>query len=462
MTLKTRFSLTFAGFTLLIVALFGATYYVFERRDAVQAQRTDELKAVEKMVSVCRTLYLTGNGTVAMNYLDVVKKDQGILSAACVDANGRIQAHTDLDRIGKVARVEKVAEDGKTTAYVEPVMVGQSRVGSASIQFDEVFLEKQVRERLYTALRRLGAVALCTFALAILIGLVLAWSQSAPIARLVEATRAIGAGDWDYETPISKRGDELGYLATELRSMAGRLKVLDELKDAFISNVSHDLRNPMAAINMYAHYMLHEDPQGSNLTPDQKKMLRTIKDNAVRLNVFVTNVLDAAKIKAGRMTYRLEPAVLGPIADRVMELYGILAQQQRVDLANEIPRDLPKALVDADRLEQVLANLVSNALKFTKPKGKIAIGARAVEGRIEMYVGDTGKGMAPEDAAQLFTRFGQVDVGAQKDEHIQGTGLGLFIVKQTVEAMGGRVRVESALGRGTRFTLELPPARGSS
>jgi|CXWL01.1.fsa_nt_gi signal transduction histidine kinase len=459
MTLKARFSLTFIVFTAIIVSVFGGTYYVFERRDALRALRTDELKTVEKMVSVCRTLYLSGNGTVAMNYLDVLKKDQGIMSAACVGEDGRIQAHTDLDRIGKMAIMEKVVEDGKTTAYVEPVLIGQNKVSSASIQFDEIFLERQVRERLLTALRRLSIVAACTLALAVLIGLVLAWSQSAPIALLVEATRAIGAGQWDYESPISARADELGYLAREMRSMAQRLKILDELKDAFVSHVSHDLRNPMAAINMYAHNMLNEDPQNANLTPEQKKMLMTIKDNSVRLHVFVTNVLDAAKIKAGRMTYLNVPTTLAPVAERVKVLYGILAEQQRVDLTNEIPADLPKALVDADRLEQVLANLVSNSLKFTKPKGKISIGARALPGIIEVYVADTGKGMAPEDAKRLFKRFEQVDGGSQKAQGIQGTGLGLYIVKEAIEAMQGRVRVESALGQGTRFTIELPAAK---
>ncbi len=288
-------------------------------------------------------------------------------------------------------------------------------------------------------------------------GLLIARRLARPVRELAMGAARVASGDLSVEIHV-KSSNELGDLAMAFNAMTRKLKTLDELKDGFIAHVSHDLRSPMAAIKMYADYMLNHDPKRETLLPEQRKMLGIIIDNSMQLNVFVTNVLDAAKMKAGKMEYHPQPVALERVAGRIKDLYAIVASQQGVELRVDVPAGTPAALADPERLEQVVANLVSNALKFTRSGGQVPVGARAAAGRVELQISDTGKGMSKEDLDRLFKPFEQTDVAAQKAEGIHGTGLGLYIVKQTVEAMGGRVTVASEPGKGARFTLELPVA----
>jgi signal transduction histidine kinase len=148
----------------------------------------------------------------------------------------------------------------------------------------------------------------------------------------------------------------------------------------------------------------------------------------------------------------------GASVKNVRGLFGILAEKKSVTLTEEVPPDLPKAMADPERLDHVVANLVSNSLKFTPAGGQIVVGARAENGKIVLWVGDTGKGISPENLGKLFRRFGQVDVADQRAKRVTGTGLGLYIVKQTVEGMGGRIDVTSELGKGSCFAVTLAAA----
>jgi signal transduction histidine kinase len=130
-----------------------------------------------------------------------------------------------------------------------------------------------------------------------------------------------------------------------------------------------------------------------------------------------------------------------------------------VHLLADIPLSLPRFMADPERFEHVLANLVSNALKFTPEGGRITVGGREQGGRIVVSVADTGRGIPPEDLPRLFARFAQADVAQQRAKNIKGTGLGLYIVKTSVEGMGGTVSVESRVGHGTRFLISLPKER---
>ncbi|HBT61341.1 MAG TPA: hypothetical protein DEB40_06315 [Elusimicrobia bacterium] len=401
-----------------------------------------------------------------------------MIFASCIDSRGVIMAHSDPSAGGRAIpagalRHRLNADGAKKYSYTDPrsrrviewdapVFLGAARMGLAQVAYDEDAFKDDLRLKLRATVRQSIMVASCTFLLALFFGLTLAWSLSRPIGLLVQAARAIGEGDLDYQTPTVDRKDELGYLAHEMNRMAQQLKSIDELKNDLINQVSHDLRSPMAAIRMYAEFLLHTDPDRDKMTPRHKEMLTIITDNAMRLNVFVSNILDAAKMKAGRMQYHIEPVALGPIAQNVISLFRILAFRHNIQLASEIPEDIPAVNADSERLEQVLANLVGNALRFTRVGGRVAIGARMSERQVEVRVSDTGLGMSQDAVSKLFKRFSQADLARQRAEGIHGTGLGLFIVKQAVDAMGGRVWIESEEGKGTRVFLLLPVADGGA
>jgi len=278
-----------------------------------------------------------------------------------------------------------------------------------------------------------------------------------PVRILAKGSEAVGKGDFTVQVEVNSK-DELGDLALRFNDMTRQLAILDELKDEFISSVSHDLRSPMSAVKMYTQYMLFEDPDRDKILPQHRGFLLTIMESATRLGVFVTNMLDAAKIKAGRAEYHVQPMDAGASVKNVRGLFGILAEKKSVTLTEEVPPDLPKAMADPERLDHVVANLVSNSLKFTPAGGQIVVGARAENGKIVLWVGDTGKGISPENLGKLFRRFGQVDVADQRAKRVTGTGLGLYIVKQTVEGMGGRIDVTSELGKGSCFAVTLAAA----
>lgn len=447
MTLRTKFGGIFLGFTFAVVGLFSAVYYLAEARAARQAQKAEQERALERLAKVCREARLSSNPIVAINFIDALKREPAVAVAACVGDGGIILAHTDPKMLGKAWTPPPGAVSERR----------DSNGASAAIGYRPEDLRRQLDDRLFGTLRQLLLVGGVTAALALLVGLALAWSLTRPIGRLVSMARAIGEGKLEHSHSLEPRQDEIGFLAREMESMARKLKELDELKDEFIANVSHDLRNPMVAIHMNLDYLLNEDKNRDALSPKHKLVLAEVMDSAMSLNVFVSNILDSAKMKAGKMEYHLGPVRVAELCRRLKALYGVVAANQKVAFESHVGDDV---LVSADRerLEHILANLVSNALKFTPEGGSVSIRTGRKNGVIELSVEDTGKGIAPDALPALFGRFEQAGVAAQKVAGTQGTGLGLAICKRAIEAMGGSIRVESELGKGTRMILSIAAA----
>ena len=234
-----------------------------------------------------------------------------------------------------------------------------------------------------------------------------------------------------------------------------RLLMLDQVKDDFIATVSHDLRGPVGAMISWVD-LLSQEKQGP-LTDKQRRSLHVIKDSGRNLIAFVTNVLDAAKIKAGKMALSKQSLSTHELLAVPVELFGFSASARGISLQQQAQDDLPPVYGDRERLEQVLNNLISNAMKFTPAQGSITLDARAAEkGFVRFSVTDTGLGIGPEDLVKLFGRFEQVDPEAHRAMKATGTGLGLSICKNVVEAHGGRIWVESEKGKGSSFYFTIP------
>ncbi|MBI4346043.1 MAG: CHASE2 domain-containing protein [Elusimicrobia bacterium] len=253
----------------------------------------------------------------------------------------------------------------------------------------------------------------------------------------------------------------VAHLRTEAERL--RLEVLDRVKDEFVSTVSHDLRGPVNSMIMVTEMML-EGVYGP-LTDKQAKYLTLIKESGRRLVGFVSNILDTAKMRAGKLEFHKSPVLLQEVVGSVIDLYETTAQARGLTLERSVPHDLPPVLADREKLEQVVNNLLGNAMKFT-PSGKITLAAEREGAFARVSVTDTGAGIAPANLGKLFQKFQQLDVARQKEAGIVGTGLGLAICKAVVDAHGGRIWAESpGEGKGTSFRLTLPlaeeAARGS-
>jgi signal transduction histidine kinase len=223
----------------------------------------------------------------------------------------------------------------------------------------------------------------------------------------------------------------------------------DELKSGAISTVSHQLKTPLTSIRMAIHLLLEE--KVGDLLPRQADLLVAAREDADRLHTIVEELLDIGRIESGMARMELQPLPPQRVALEGVGPYRSAARDQGVSLSVEVPEDLPKVWADPTRIAHVFANLLSNALKYTLPGGKVSLSAKAEEGAVRFRVSDTGIGIPARYLPQIFQQFFRVpDQGPGT-----GAGLGLAIVKEIVEAHGGTVGVESREGAGSAFSFTL-------
>lgn len=237
-----------------------------------------------------------------------------------------------------------------------------------------------------------------------------------------------------------------------LATANAQLHELDRMKDAFLSMVTHELRTPLTVISGLTE-MLETGIYGA-LRPEQAEHIRQISTQAERLRLLVNDLLDLSKLEAGMIELRRAPHAPRPLAAAVSAQLRGIAAQAGVRLRNQVSPRLPALNCDGQRVEQVLTNLIANALKFTPSGGQVTITATAEQARLRFCVADTGAGIPPEALPRVFDKFFQVQSSTETGN--KGTGLGLAIVKHLVELHDGTVSVESEWGRGSRFYFTLP------
>jgi signal transduction histidine kinase len=221
------------------------------------------------------------------------------------------------------------------------------------------------------------------------------------------------------------------------------------MKDDFLHSITHDLRNPMTSIRGFMKFLI--DEVAGPLTPQQRKMLETMDRASLRLLVLINDILDIAKLEAGRMKLNLAETDLRPLAQRTIEIAEGQALKKSIRLVLQCPDALPLITADPELLERVFSNLIGNALKFTPDNGQVTVALGEQDGRMRIAVEDTGEGIPPEYIDTIFHKFQQV-AGQRRG----GTGLGLTICKHIVEAHLGTIWAESALGTGSKFIFLLP------
>jgi two-component system phosphate regulon sensor histidine kinase PhoR len=233
------------------------------------------------------------------------------------------------------------------------------------------------------------------------------------------------------------------------------LRRLESLRRDFVANVSHELRTPVTAVRSAAETLkvsALRDPDPSVAD----RFVEIIERNAERLQSLIEDLLELSRLESKEFRLKRERIELGVVASIVQGLFRERADKKRIHLATEIASDLPPIHTDQRALEQVLSNLVENAVKYCPLGSTVTIGARLEKGGVRVSVSDNGPGIDPKHVPRLFERFYRVDAGRSRE--VGGTGLGLSIVKHLVEAMGGAVTVDSKVGKGSTFVVTLPQA----
>jgi two-component system phosphate regulon sensor histidine kinase PhoR len=232
-----------------------------------------------------------------------------------------------------------------------------------------------------------------------------------------------------------------------------RVKKLENTRQEFVANVSHELRTPLSLIKGYIETLL----DGAKDKPDvAERFLRTIDVNANRLQLLIEDLLTISRLESGKMALQFSCVNLRQAVDRCLEDFMQAARRKNVLLTNNIPADI-HARADANRLAQVLSNLVDNAIKYGRAEGSVEIAARTLDnGKVEARVSDDGPGIPPDSLERVFERFYRVDKARSREQG--GTGLGLSIVKHIVQSHGGRVWASSRQGAGSSFYFTLDAA----
>lgn len=247
--------------------------------------------------------------------------------------------------------------------------------------------------------------------------------------------------------------DEVDKATVDLQDANDKLKLLDKLKDEFVSVASHELRTPMTAIKSYT-WMVLNDKVGP-IEPKVREYLGRVYESTERLLHLVNEMLDISRIEGGRVQLKLSPVNLVDLANKVQNDFQARATEQKLTVEVTADEQVPLVQIDEEKIHQVLENLVGNSFKFTPEGGKVTMHIANIENGVRVDVTDTGKGIKPEDIDKLFTKFGRLE-GSLVLMNSNSTGLGLYICKQYVEMHKGKIWVISEVDKGTTVSFTFP------
>jgi len=349
----------------------------------------------------------------------------------------------------------------------EAEQISQTHLVPALGQADRSVLEAERALRIRTALRVASAATAISraknvTALAELFALVIAaliaiWLTryiARPVHELERGMDSVANGVFTYKLPLSaSRRDEFGRLAASFEEMSKQLAELDKLKAEFVSVASHELKTPINVIQGYIQ-LLEEGMYGP-LNDKQRDVMETLNAQIQALGRLVRQLLDVSRFEAGGGKLDVRRLELGHFFDELERAFDVLARQREIRFIVRRGENLPNEVMwDADRMNEVLGNLLSNAFKFTPRSGTVELSVDAIDSAVQIDVRDSGAGIPAEQLPHIFEKFYQAD--NQRAASTQGSGLGLAIAKTIVEAHGGTIGCESTPGVGATFTIVLP------
>jgi signal transduction histidine kinase len=343
---------------------------------------------------------------------------------------------------GKSETFEFKPPDSKRTylAVADPIIIGKHPVGAIVA----AKAKQDVSHRVFVLVKRLVLAGL----FGVLIAGLLAWYLSMrvvrPVLQLSSAADKVAGGDYAVEVPQNAPG-ELGHLSTRFGEMASRLGEAERVERNFLMSVSHELRTPLTAIRGHVSALLEgvvEDPELERIS------LETVEAEAGRLERLVGDIIDLAKLDTHRFTVSREEVDMEQLVDQAYETFREEARRRGIEFSREGAAQ-PVIESDGDRVLQIVVNLLSNAFRATPDGGRITLDLAQRDGSVHVAVEDTGPGIPAQVQERLFRPF---------VSESGGTGLGLAIAKELAGALGGKIVLESEVGRGSRFELVLPAA----
>ncbi|MEP7289051.1 MAG: HAMP domain-containing sensor histidine kinase [Chloroflexota bacterium] len=362
------------------------------------------------------------------------------------DANGNVVYDSSGTQIGgvlsdpeRMAAIPMSAE-GKTIGYFLR--------GPLDVNFTDRLMQTPEQDFLDRLGQTLTIVALVAGILGVGLGLIMARTVVAPLASLSGAARAFASHQWDRRA-IVRGASEIADVARAFNEMADELQRAEILRRSMIADIAHELRTPLSVMQGNLRALLDE------VYPLEIGEIVTLYDETRLLSRLVDDLRELALADAGQLRLDLQPVEVSEIVSATVGNFAIATESEAIQVVMQGGEGLPKVLADSDRVAQILRNLLVNALRYTE--GCITVSSTLIEpSMVCISVTDTGKGIAPEELLHVFDRFYRGDKSRERGSG--GTGLGLAIARAWVEAMGGKIGVESTLGQGSRFWFTLPIA----
>ncbi len=436
----------------------GVSQTLVESRDALDRRLRELMVLHDASHALSRSLDID---TLLQEVLQLIKREFGFehLGVRLLDEDGilRIRSHVGLsDEYILTSAMPPSRETyfGSCFLDAQPVVVGDTRTIDKPLLLSRLVKDVPISALIHAPMIYEGRV----------IGVLTAYTSRGPVhftdefvnlfAALANqlAMAVVNAQLYAEVQAYSLAMEEkVAHRTAELEKANARLLELDRLKSDFLSTVSHELRTPLTSIRSFSEILLRYDV---NDTEKRRKFIDVIHNEAERLTRMINDLLDLSKIEAGRMELQPQPLQLEPVFARALGTTQPLFSERGIQATSEIQAGLPPVYADADRLHQVLTNLLGNSVKFSPEGGTVRLSGTRKEGFALICVADEGPGIPPDRLEQIFDRFHQVR-DPQKS-HPLGTGLGLTISREIVEKMGGKIWVESELGEGALFMFTVP------
>jgi signal transduction histidine kinase len=459
-------------------------------RDESGTEKFSALKGIQDYIS---PVYFTLNGPMVTIATPLVNKKGKAVAFISGELNLKeLQKRIKESRLGATGYLYLVNEDGfviaanfqeearlinlSETGIVSELLKGKDFLGAdgqrryrsflgeevvAAAQFLPEFKwgviaewpTKEADAILNTLLQRNLAVTFSVLLAVILVSILLANIIVRPIKALEAGTRLVSQGKFDQPVNI-KTGDEIEELGIAFNKMIAGLKQLQQLKDEFVFIAAHELRTPVAAIKGYLSLVL--EGIAGPVSDAVKKFINKVMNANARLIRLVDDLLEVARSEAGRLTVEVRSTDIALPIQAVLTELKPLADEKSIEFMYSPPFGLPKVLADENRVKEIMVNLVGNAIKYTVGAGTVTISHEVWDNALITHIKDTGIGMSKEEQKKLFEKFYRIQ--NEKTRDVTGTGLGLFIVKQIVEKMNGKIWCESEEGKGSTFSFSLPIA----
>jgi two-component system OmpR family sensor kinase len=461
-SLRSRLLATYILLAALVLAIVAAGLLIYlVRSPLADRQISQRLRVVASLVTNREAQGLLAAGPAqlqaALQRLDQTAQARALL----VDSGGQVLADSRPQdplpaRLPGRVRVFGTAASGTLRDAAGQVWIYQ--VAALGTGRYLILAEARPATRLATLLGDdlvppLVQAGLAALVLSALLAWMMARWVAAPLKHMADAASAVAAGDFQHPLPTQGPSEVKGFAAA-FRNMVQRVQASVTAQRDFVANVSHELKTPLTSIQGFAQALL-DGTAGDQA--GQKRAARVILDESQRLHRLVDDLLQLARLDAGQGEFRREALDLKPLLDGVVERFRLRQAESGATIVADLPA-FPVVIGDGDRLAQVFTNLLDNALKHSPPRGRVSLTGESGSGWVVVHISDQGPGIPPDELSRIFERFYQVDK-ARSGGSGRGSGLGLAISREIVRAHGGELVVQSQLGAGSRFSVQLPVVR---